>query len=86
MLGRGKTHKGKSAEEEEEEEKKWRRGEEGEGRVDLLWYAGLESLIHWHASSLIQSNANILREENKRYHSNCICVQPAAVTVRGLDR
>ena len=35
-------------------------------RVELLWYAGLELLIHWHASSLIQSNTNILRKENKR--------------------
>ena len=63
MLGRGKTRKGKSVKEEEKEEEKWRRKVD---RVDLLWYAGLESLIHWHSSSLIQSNTNILRKENKR--------------------
>ena len=55
--------------------------EEGEVKVHILWYAGLELFIHWHSPSLIQSNTNILREENNSlYHSNCICAPPAAVS------
>ena len=57
--------------------------EEGKVKVDLLWYAGLESFIHWDSPSLIQSNTNILREEKTHkslYHSNCICAPPAAVS------
>ena len=84
MLGRGNTHKGKSVKEEGEEEEKWRRKVD---REVLLWYAGLESLIHWHSPSLIQSNTNVLRKENKSvYRSNCIYALPAAVTVRVVDR
>ena len=36
----------------------------GRMKVHILWYAGLESFIHWDSPSLIQSDTNILREEN----------------------
>ena len=51
------------------ERRKRNGGEEGkeegeEEKVYALWYAGLEPFIQWDSPSLIQSDTNILREEN----------------------
>ena len=47
-----------------EERRGRRRGRRKIKYMHLLWYAGLESFIHWDSPSLIQSDTNILREDN----------------------